>query len=163
MTLAGRPVRAAGFTLLELLITLGILGVLAGLTLPLAQITRQRSNEQELRRHLQEIRSAIDAYKKASDEGRLPRAAGASGYPPSLEILVEGVIDQRDPGRSKLYFLRRVPVDPMLAGGSPGESPNWGKRSYASEAEEPQEGEDVYDVFSLSPATGLNGQPYRRW
>jgi general secretion pathway protein G len=154
--------RFYGFTLIELMVTLAILGLLASLVLPMAQVSVQRSQEQELRRALREIRSGIDAYKRAGDEGRIPKPIGSTGYPKTLELLVEGIPDQRDPKKNKIYFLRRIPRDP-LADGDGEAADTWQKRAYASEAEEPQEGEDVYDVISKSSKVGLNGVPYKKW
>lgn len=158
-----RRTQSRGFTLVELLVTLAILAVLASLVVPVAQIQVQRGKEQELRAALAEIRSAIDAYKKAGDEGRVPRDAGATGYPKTLEALVEGVDDQRDPKRGRLYFLRRIPRDPFFEDPEVEDAQTWGKRSYASEPNDPAEGDDVYDVYSLSTLTGLNGLALRRW
>jgi general secretion pathway protein G len=144
-----------GFTLIELLITVAILAVLASVALPLNELVLQRAKEQDLRRALRDIREAIDAYKQASDEGRIAKKVGESGYPRRLEDLVAGVEDQKHPKKERIYFLRRLPPDPF------GET--WGLRAYASPPEEPKEGEDVYDVFSRSERTGINGRPYRQW
>ncbi len=152
-----------GFTLIELLVSLVILGLLATVAVPLSQLHSQRKNEQNLRVALMEIRSAIDQYKRASDEGRITRAIGASGYPPDLHILVEGVVDQRSPTRQKIFFLRRLPRDPFVSDSSIDDASTWGKRSYASEADDPQEGNDVYDVYSTNVQMGLNGIAYRKW
>jgi general secretion pathway protein G len=159
----GRANAMAGFTLIELLVTLAILGVLASMTVPVAQVMRQREREQELREALHEIRHAIDLYKVATKDGHIQIEAGASGYPPKLEVLVDGVQDQNDPKGHKLYFLRRVPRDPMNNDPDLSDTATWGKRSYESEADDPQEGDDVYDVFTMSKGVGLNGIPYRNW
>ncbi len=152
-----------GFTLIELLVTLAILAVLATLAVPVAQVTRQRVQEQDLRLALREIRRGIDAYQRASSEGRISRPLGSTGYPKNLEILVEGVPDQRDPTRNKIYFLRRIPRDPMNSDADLDDAATWGKRSYASEPNDPQEGDDVFDVYSSSSKIGLNGVPYNKW
>jgi len=151
--------RATGFTLIELLVTLAILALLATVTLPVAQVEVQRHKERELRLALREIRSAIDAYKLAYDQGRIAHSVGASGYPPTLEILVEGVEDAHDPKKQKIYFLRRIPDDPMSASASM----TWVTRCYASDADDPQPGDDVYDVHTRSQAVGLDGVSYRKW
>ncbi|NVD99970.1 type II secretion system protein [Massilia sp. BJB1822] len=152
-----------GFTLIELLVTLAILGLLAVLVIPTAQVTIQRRSEQELRYSLHEIRKGIDAYKQAYDEGRIAKVLNSTGYPKSLDVLVEGVADQRSPKRSKIFFLRRVPRDPFNPDSALSDADTWGKRSYASDANEPREGEDVYDVFSNTDKVGLNGIPYKKW
>lgn len=145
-----------GFTLIELLITVAILGLLASVALPLAEVTVQRGKEQELRRSLREIREAIDAYKRASDDGAIDKPVNKTGYPPSLAALVEGALDKRDPKGARIYFLRRVPPDPVT-------NEPWALRSYASPANAPQSGDDVFDVYSKSEHPGLNGVPYREW
>ena len=154
---------ARGFTLIELIITVAIVALLASVALPVTELAVQRTKEQELRRTLLQIREAIDLYKQASDEGRIRKSVGDSGYPRKLEELAEGIDDQKSPKKEKIYFLRRVPRDPLNADPTLSAAATWGKRSYASPPEDPKEGEDVFDVFSLAQGKGINGQPYRDW
>ena len=123
----------------------------------------QRNKEQELRLALREIRTAIDAYKRAYDEGHMLKIVGDSGYPPTLNVLVEGVTDVLNPDQRKIYFLRRIPPDPMSIDSNPAPEKTWGLRSYESDSDNPTEGNDVFDVYSLATGTGINRVPYRQW
>ena len=158
-----------GFTLIELVVTVAIVGILASSVLPVLQLSVQRVKENALRANLREIREAIDAYKKLADveNGPIKKIVGQTGYPPNLDVLVEGVIDEKDPNKRKIRFLRRIPLDPMqpvnAINSTNGVVSNWGLRSYASEANDPREGDDVYDVYSLSKQVGINGLPYANW
>jgi general secretion pathway protein G len=154
---------AGGFTLIELVITVAIVALLASVALPVSELVVQRTKEQELHRTLRQLRDAIDAYKQASDEGRIRKSVGDSGYPKKLEELAEGVEDQKSPKKDKIYFLRRIPRDPLATDPTLSASSTWGKRSYASPPDDPREGDDVFDVFSLAQGKGINGQPYREW
>ncbi|MGB5082390.1 MAG: type II secretion system protein [Burkholderiales bacterium] len=154
---------ARGFTLIELVVTVVIVGLLASAAAPLLELTARRNREQELRSALREIRTAIDAYKLATDQGRVRRTVLQSGYPPTLVALVEGVPDARNPDKRLIYFLRRLPPDPSFPDPNANPADTWGKRSYASRPDRPEEGEDVFDVYSLSDKVGLNGRPYRLW
>ena len=153
---------AKGFTFIELMVTLVILGLLASIAAPLVQVNMQRNKEQNLTQSLRQIREAIDAYKKAADEGRIKKSADESGYPTSLFLLVEGVEDIKDPKRRIMFFMRKLPQDPMQDQVDEGND-NWGKRSYQSTSDNPKEGDDVFDVYSTSSDTGLNGLPYHDW
>jgi general secretion pathway protein G len=157
--------KTRGFTLIELVITVVIVGLLASAAAPLLELTARRNREQELRSALREIRTAIDAYKLAVDQGRIRKTVLQSGYPPTLSALVEGVPDARSPDKDKLmiYFLRRLPPDPNFPDPNANPADTWGKRSYASPPDRPEEGDDVFDVYSLSDKVGLNGRPYRLW
>ncbi len=153
-----------GFTLIELVITVAIVGLLASVALPMAELTVQRQKEHELRVALREIRTALDAYRQAVSEGRVARLLGSSGYPASLGVLVDGVPDAASPDKAKMiYFLRRIPRDPMSDDSNTTDEESWGKRSYSSSADTPEEGDDVFDVYSRSTNVGLNGVPYRNW
>lgn len=154
----------SGFTLIELVVTVAIVAVLATMALPLSEVMVQRNKEQELRLALREIRTALDAYHEAVEEGRIAQSATLSGYPETLKVLVDGVADASSPElKSKLFFLRRIPRDPMFPDPSRPNEETWGKRSYASSADAPEEGEDVFDVYSMASGVGLNGIPYRDW
>jgi len=156
--------KQSGFTLIEMVVTVAIVGLLALIALPLAEVSVKRTKEHELRLALREIRSALDGYKQAVEEGRVAHAMQESGYPESLQVLVDGVPDASSPDRKKrIHFLRRIPRDPLFADPTRPDEETWGKRSYASSYDAPEEGEDVFDVYSLAPGTGLNGIPYRRW
>jgi general secretion pathway protein G len=152
-----------GFSLIELMVTMAILALLASMAVPFAQLVQQRQKEAELRYGLRQIRTAIDAYKAGVKEGRIESPADASGYPPNLDVLWQGVTDKSKPAASRIYFIRRLPRDPFYPDAAAPAAETWGLRSYASPPESPVAGEDVFDVYSQSPATGLNGIPYREW
>ena len=162
--LASRLPGNRGFTLIEMVITVTIVGLLATVAFPMAELAVQRNKEREFREDLQQIRTAIDAYKQAADEGRMIIDAKKTAYPPTLQVLVDGVSDAKSPNKDqKIYFLRRIPRDPFSTDFSLTPDATWGKRSYASPPDNPQEGDDVYDVYTLSTGVGLNGVPYREW
>ena len=153
----------AGFTLIELVITVAILGMLATMAMPLVELGARRAKEQELRQGLRELRDAIDAYKAAVDAGQVVLDMNQSRYPPTLRTLVEGVEDASSPERRRIFFLRRVPRDPFYPDPTEPADESWGLRSYASPPDSPQPGDDVFDVYSYSRGVGLNGIPFRDW
>lgn len=152
--------KIAGYSIIELLVVMTVLGILATAAMPLMELTARRNKERELKLALHEIRNAIDDYKKFYDAGRIAKASSVNGYPSSLQVLVNGVSDAA--GGPAIYFLRRIPKDPFAATEVPAEL-SWGLRSYFSSAEQPQAGVDVYDVYSAAPGVGMNGIPYRKW
>ena len=153
--------RSAGYTFVELLVVSALLMIIASAALPLARVTVQRQREGELRRSLREMRTAIDRYKDAVDTGQIGSTdirAGSEGYPADLDVLVEGVGVANDASGRKLKFLRRIPVDPMTG------STEWGKRSYQDRPDATSwGGQNVYDVYTLSEGTALDGTSYRDW
>lgn len=148
---------ARGFTLIELILTVTIIGILTALAVPLARNTIKREKEVALRQELREIRTAIDKYKEASDRGFIQVKLGTEGYPESLDVLVDGVpmvgaVDK------KLKFLRRIPEDPMTG------STDWGLRSYQDDPKSQSwGGQNVFDVYTKSDGTALDGTKYRDW
>ena len=154
---------SSGFSLMELVVTLSLLGVLALMVQPLAEATVQRQQEQALREALREIRTAIDRYRQASEQGLIKRKVGDSGYPPDLETLVVGVVNQTSPSGERLIFLRRVPRDPFNPDSRLSPNASWGLRSSTSPPDAPSPGADVFDVVSSAKGVGLNGVPYSEW
>lgn len=152
-----------GFTLVEMVMTVAIVGVLASAAMPLASLVSQRSKEQELRQSLLQIREAIDAHRRDFDAGRIAKGTTDSGYPKSLKDLTEGVVDQTSQKKKRLIYLRRLPRDPLATDASVSAAETWGLRSYDSPPEEPSPGNDVFDVYSLNKGVGLNGIPYSKW
>lgn len=153
----------AGFSFIELIATLAIIGVLLLIVMPSAQTVVKRHREAELRVALAQIRGAIDLYKKAAETGKIAVESGSSGYPPSLEALFEGVVDVSSPSEAKIYFMRRLPADPFHTGSKTSPAETWGLRSYESPPDAPEAGEDVFDVYSTSAGVGLDGIAYREW
>lgn len=169
-----RPAERAacgGFTLIELVVSLALVGVLALVAWPAAEVASQRSRELELRRSLREIREALDAWKAASEDGRIQTAADASGWPPSLQALVDGVPNARDAGRTRLVFLRTLPRDPFAPKDVPAHQ-SWRLRSSDTKdigrRDDELEGSDrfvrdVFDVRSRSSRAALDGTRLSDW
>lgn len=168
----GGRIGLRGFTLIEMVITLALVAILALAVMPFSELLVQRQKEQALSAALREIRTALDAYKEASDAGKIDKEAESSGYPPSLTVLVTGVKNARDPKGGLVMFLRRVPRDPFFTGDpdTPDED-TWDVRAYGTPPEPAADGppggfepdKDVFDVTSKSARIGINGIPYKQW
>jgi general secretion pathway protein G len=150
-----------GFTFVEVIVVVTLLMIMASAAMPLARVTQQRQKEAELRRSLREMRTAIDKFKDAVDNGLIATTElrpGSEGYPPDLDTLVEGVPAANDASGRKLKFLRRIPIDPMTNG------TEWGKRSYQDRSDATSwGGQSVFDVYTTSTAIALDGSKYRDW
>ena len=154
--------RAMGFTLIEMVVVVLIVSILASAAMPLAALHKRRTQEAELRQALRVLRTALDDYKRAWEQGRIEKKPEDSGYPPSLDLLVKGVKDASSPKGQRIYFLRRLPRDPFADPALPA-AQTWGLRSYASPPDAPAEGADVFDVYTTHEGVGLDGTPYRQW
>jgi len=150
-----------GFTFIELMVVTAIIMILASVAVPLAQVTAQREREAELHRALREMRTAIDKFKDAVDQGLVPTTEldpANEGYPKDLDVLVQGVSVANDASGRKLKFLRRIPIDPMT------KSTEWGKRSYQDRPDTSSwGGQNVFEVYTTSDGTGLDGTKYKDW
>jgi len=187
-TRSGAP--RAGFTLIELVVTVTLVSIVALVAVPLYEVTVARAHESELRSALRQIRSALDAYKAAADTGAIARGAADSGYPPDLKTLVDGVdviagpigaaaapangapgmvgtlggpSSMADASPGRMVFLRQVPRDPFFEDQSVAPELQWNLRAYGALRGDFGSGSDVYDVSSRSIATGLNGIPLKDW
>ena len=149
--------QAAGFTLLELIVTCSILLILATVAMPLARVEVTRHKELMLRDDLREMRDAIDRYKDDADKNKIQVEAGTEGYPPTLQTLVDGV-QLTGTQDKKVHYLTKIPVDPMTA------NTDWGMRSVQDDPDSTSwGGDDVFDVYSQSTGTALDGTKYSDW
>lgn len=153
----------SGFTYIELMVAVAIMGVLALSVVPLSDWLRQRSQESQLRDALRQIRTAIDAYRKAAEDNSITRPQGASPYPRSLAELARGVPAAGAESGAKVFFLRRIPRDPFFPDPRVPAELTWGLRSSDSPPDRPAPGKDVFDVYSLSPRQAIDGSYYRTW
>ena len=153
----------AGFTLIEMMVVCAMLSVLAYAALPMTEVATARWKERELRASLNEIRAALDAYKRTYDQLNPVQQPGVSGYPASLSALEEGLLDSRGGGAPRqIRFLRQLPRDPFAPEGLTAQQ-TWALRAFDSPAHAPRAGADVYDVHSKSERVGTNGIPLKDW
>ncbi len=154
----------SGVSLLELIVTITILGILAAGVMPLIRNTSIRSKEIELRRNLRIVRVAIDDYKKTYDKSPDGPLKTGSGFPKDLQELVEGK-DFGDVKTGKVKFLRRKVVNPLNPKSSDDDKQwGWELRSYKDKADSSKwGGEDVFDVYAPQDGTALDGTKYNEW
>jgi general secretion pathway protein G len=161
----GTAQRNAGFTLVELLVTLALIGIAAAVVLPMATLMETRAKEAELRQALRVLRKSIDDYKAAADAGLIEKTTGSSGYPPSLDVLVTGVPRTTVFGfnATPILFLRKVPRDPFYPDKSVPAAQTWNLRRYGAQPSDFSPGPDVFDVSSKSSRQALDGSSLDAW
>ena len=149
--------RAAGMTLLELIVSCAILMLLSSMALPLFRYAVVREKEGELRYDLRTMKDAIDRYKELADQHKFRTEVGSDNYPPDLDTLVRGV--QLGAGNDKkLRFMRKVPIDPMTG------KADWGLRASGDDPDSTSwGGKNVFDVYSRATGTALDGTKYSDW
>lgn len=159
--------RARGFTIVELLVTVALVGIAASVALPLQTVIQTRAKESELKDALRTIRKGLDDFKAAADAGMIDRQTGASGYPQTLEQLVNGVPRTRSAmtgfNPHPFIVLRRLPRDPFATDPTLSAAQTWAIRSYNSKPGEFKGGKDVFDIASKSDKIGIDGTPYAEW
>lgn len=165
--LAARRRPAGGFTLIEMVVVLAIVGVLAMAAVPLQEMALRRTQEQALREGLRMIRGALDEHRRAVEARRIAPGADGSPWPATLDSLVQGIALVGDDGQAaadapRLYLLRKLPRDPFADAAEPA-AETWGQRASNSPPQAPQPGRDVFDVYSRSERLALDGSRYQDW
>jgi len=153
----------SGVSLLELVVTITILGILAAGVMPLVRNTTIRTKEIELRRNLRIIRIAIDDYKKTFDKMPDGPLKTGSGFPKELQELVDGH-DFGDVKIGNVKFLRRKVLNPLDTKSATDDKWGWELRSYKDKSDSSSWGkEDVYDVYAPQEGPALDGTKYKEW